>query len=121
MLHYFQESIPELEAEFVKRGGFLAPKPGSGQPARPGKKGLLQKYRSPLKRAIALRLSQRPDATAPQICRWIDAEGSVELPPKWNKKGDRSFATAYKDQTIRRNIESVISKVRSDMRRRGLL
>jgi hypothetical protein len=121
MLNYLQEGIPELEAEYVRRARFSAPESGSGHPTEPGKKGLLHNYRSPLKKAIALRLSQDPDATDLQICRSLDAEGEVDLPPKWNLKSDRSFATAYKNQIIRRTIESMISKVRGDMRRRGLL
>ena len=119
-LNYFQESIPELEETYAKRTRISDPGRGSRHP-QPGKKGLLQKYRSSIKKVIAFRLSQDPDANDQQLCRWIDAEGAVELPPKWNKKGDRSFATAYKDKTIRRSIESMFSKVRADMRRRGLL
>ena len=76
--------------------------------------------RSPVKRAIALRLTQKPAATDRQLCDWLDEE-CTELPRAWNRNGDRSFTSAYGDPERKHNIESMINKVRRDMRTRGLL
>jgi hypothetical protein len=79
-------------------------------------------YRSAVKRAILAQLVQQPHATDIDICRSLDADGGVDLPTSWRRKpGDRLFADAYKNPGYRRKIEITISKVRSDLRKRGIL
>jgi hypothetical protein len=83
---------------------------------------LLSKYRSELKRGILIQLTRNPRATDKEICKGLDADGSVELPASW--RGDRvnrSFTTAYLDARLRRRIEIAISKIRADLRKQGLL
>jgi hypothetical protein len=97
------------------------------KPVAPANRGatsgaLLSKYRSELKRAVLIQLTQNPRATDNEICRGLDADGSVELPSSWRaNRGDRSFTKAYLDAGLRRRIEITISKVRADLRERGLL
>jgi len=87
-----------------------------------GSGALLSKYRSELKRSILIQLTQDPNATDNEICRGLDADGAVELPLSWkSKSGDRLFADAYADRNRRRRIEVTISKIRSDLRKQGLL
>jgi hypothetical protein len=78
------------------------------------------KYTSARKRAIALLLSLDPEASDLRICRQLDADGAVELPASWRTGDNRLFELAYKNPRHRRKIEITISKVRTDMRRRGL-
>jgi hypothetical protein len=80
-------------------------------------------YRSLLKRAVLVRLTQKPDATNRGLCDWLDDEGAelAALPPNLAKNGNRSFADAYLDDDLRRHLESSFSKVRKDMREAGLL
>ncbi len=80
-----------------------------------------RKYRSPLKRAIRLRLTQQPNATDRRVCGWLDDEGAEEVPTAWVKNGDRTFLTVYEDPSRKHKIESMINKVRGDMRSQGLL
>jgi hypothetical protein len=83
---------------------------------------LLSEYKSALKRAILIQLTQNPEATDVQVCRGLDAEGSVELPPSWRTNStDRLFEKGYRNQAVRRKIEVAISKVRMDLRKNGLL
>jgi hypothetical protein len=78
-------------------------------------------YASGIKRAIALLLSITPEASDLQICRHFDEDGMVELPESWTTGDNRSFELAYKDPQHRPKVEKMISKVRTDMRRKGLL
>jgi hypothetical protein len=122
---------PDLaEAEMPKAPNSqkAAPVPdaGSGQSARTNRVttsgALLSNYRSGLKRAILIQLTQNPNATDLEICRGVDADGSVELPASWKaNRGDRSFVRAYSDRASRHKIEIAISKVRADLREAGLL
>jgi hypothetical protein len=83
---------------------------------------LLSSYRSELKRAILTQLALHPKATDGEICRGLDADGSVELPSSWKSKvSDRGFFDAYSDAVRRHRVEVTISKVRKDLRKRGLL
>jgi len=89
---------------------------------RPASRPLLNTYRSEVKRAILMQLSKNPSASDIEICRGIDAEGSVDIPKGWTSKpGNRSFELAYKDSSTRSKIEKTISKVRADLREQGLL
>lgn len=89
---------------------------------RPKSDGLLSSYRSEIKRAILAQLALNPKATDVEICRGLDADGSVELPPSWKSKlSDRGFFDAYSDAVRRHKVEVTISKVRKDLRRHGLL
>jgi hypothetical protein len=84
--------------------------------------GLLSSYRSEIKRAILTQLALNPKATDGEICRGLDADGSVELRSSWKSKvSDRGFFDAYSDAVRRHRVEVTISKVRKDLRKRGLL
>lgn len=79
-------------------------------------------YRSDIKRAILVQLTKQPRATDAEICRGLDADGAVELPEDWKSRPDvRMFFEAYSDHRTRHRAEVAISKVRKDMRKRGLL
>jgi hypothetical protein len=78
-------------------------------------------YHSELKRAIALQLTKHHAATALEVCRYVDADGSAELPENLSKNGQRSFEQAYRDRDRRHKLEIIISKVRNDMRKKRLL
>jgi hypothetical protein len=83
---------------------------------------LLSSYRSEIKRAILTQLALKPKATDGEICRGLDADGSVELPSSWKSKvSDRGFFDAYSDAVRRHKVEVNISKVRKDLRKLGLL
>jgi|HubBroStandDraft_4_1064222.scaffolds.fasta_scaffold06723_7 hypothetical protein len=85
-------------------------------------KPLLLKYRSGIKSAILLALTKNPRATDAEVCRLLDADGGEELPIGWRKRReDRSFFDAYTEASTRRKIEIAISKIRRDLRDRGLL
>jgi hypothetical protein len=85
-------------------------------------RALMSKYRSALKRAILVQISQTPRATDLEICRGLDADGAVELPSTWRvRAGDRLFAGAYSNPSTRRKVEIAISKIRADLRNKGLL
>lgn len=85
-------------------------------------KPLLLKYRSGIKSAILLALTKNPRATDAEVCRLLDADGGEELPIGWRKRReDRSFFDAYTEPTTKRKIEIAISKIRRDLRDRGLL
>jgi transposase-like protein len=75
-----------------------------------------------MKRAILIQLSKEPTASAAEICRALDADGGEELTRQWKRQAsDRSFSDAYSDAGTRTKIETMISKVRLDMRKHGLL
>jgi len=79
-------------------------------------------YRSELKRAVSLVLVILPGATDLDICRRLDADGGIELPSALtNACGDRLFVSAYKDPQRRHRLEVTFSRVRKDMRDKGLL
>jgi hypothetical protein len=83
---------------------------------------LLSDYRSEAKRAVLIQLTKNPHATDLEICRKLDADGSIDLPMTWKPdKGERSFVQAYLNEGIRHRIEIMISKVRADLRRQRLL
>ena len=108
-------SVPELDQQ---------PAPGSGQTIRGSLsiKPLMLKYRSGLKRAILGVLTRNPDATDAEVCRVLDADGGEELPARWRgRKEDRLFFQAYANPTTKRKVEIAISKIRRDLRDRGLL
>jgi hypothetical protein len=85
-------------------------------------KGLLLRYRSELKRAILIQLTQNPTATDMEVCRGLDADGSVEVPQGWKANvADRSFELAYKNPRFKRRVEVAISRIRTDLRNRGLM
>lgn len=104
-----------LEGEAVKPQPTGTPEPLSGtKPALPGK--TMKRYRSQLKRAIFVALIRNPQSTDLQVCRSIDDDGSAELNGE-----DRTLESAYKEPKRRSKLEVAISKVRRDMRERGLL
>jgi len=79
-------------------------------------------YRSELKRAVSLVLVINPSATDLDICRRLDADGGVDLPLALTNAGRaRLFVTAYKDPQLRHRLEVTFSRVRKDMRGKGLL
>jgi hypothetical protein len=83
---------------------------------------LLLKYRSEVKRAILIQLTQNPGANNLEICRALDGDGAVDLPKTWKRTDeDRLFADAYMDPSRRHKIEIAISRIRADLRKRELL
>lgn len=76
----------------------------------------LRRYRSELKRAIATALVKTPNASDLELCRSIDEDGTAELDDK-----DRTLVGGYKDPKRKPKLETIISKVRRDMRNEGLL
>jgi hypothetical protein len=90
-----------------------------------GRRGgfLLSKYRSGIKRAILIELTKNPGASDLEVCRGLDADGSIDLPRTLQaEKKDRPFVAAYSNRlSSRRRVEVAISKVRTDLRKRGLL
>ena len=79
-------------------------------------------YRSELKRAVALLLIKDPNVSDLNICRGLDADGAVELPQSLTGGGQRRlFIAAYKDPRHRHRLEVTFSRVRKDMRNKGLL
>lgn len=141
VLRYLRENrwILLLEATLEDVAGnaheALAKRPDSSQserasnfnkPAAPTPKNepkpLLLKYRSGIKRSILRALTEDPDATDAQVCRFLDADGGEELPAGWkSRKEDRSFFAAYANLRTKRRIEIAISKIRRDLRDRDLL
>jgi hypothetical protein len=117
-----QQGQPVSESETARAGG-LAQQAQSEQRARASESdALLLKYRSEVKRAILIQLAQNPRATDLEICRGLDADGSLELPQRWRGNStDRGFFDAYSDASRRHNVEAAISKVRRDLREQGLL
>jgi len=121
------ESLPAQEKVSQSRS------PQPHQPSSPPtKKGdgrehpeddrLLSKYRSNIKRAILVQLTKQPRASDAEICRGLDADGAADLPENWkNRPSDRLFFSAYSGASTRHKVEVAISKVRQDLRRRGLL
>lgn len=90
---------------------------GTGRPVGTG----LQYPRSETKRVIALQLAKRPGATDAEICFALDEDGA-ELPKRWQSLvKTRLFAEAYSSPRLRNKVETMISKVRRDMRNGGLL
>jgi hypothetical protein len=103
------ESVPSSTVKSNRRG-------------RVGPKPPLLQYRSGVKRAILVALTKTPTATDADICRTLDADGTEELPTTWrSRSADRSFFVAYSDRRTRHRIEVAISKMRRDLRQRGLL
>jgi hypothetical protein len=79
-------------------------------------------YRSELKRAVALLLIKDPNVSDLNICRGLDADGAVELPQSLTGDGQRRlFIAAYKDPRHRHRLETTFSRVRRNMRDKGLL
>jgi hypothetical protein len=92
----------------------------SGQ-ATPSQREQNLNYRSPVKRGIAWIITTNQKASYLAICRQFDQAGDVELPDYWKTGTNRSFECAYKDPKYRHKIEKLISRVRSDMRKKRLL
>jgi hypothetical protein len=83
---------------------------------------LMLKYRSGIKRAILGALTKKPIATDAEVCRILDEDGGEDLPQGWkNRKEDRLFFDAYRNPRTKRKVEIAISKIRRDLRDRGLL
>ncbi len=118
-------AVSELENEYQRLGTRAATAVSSdvrseytgGSPPVP----LLDKYRSDVKRAILIQLTKRPQATDLEVCRGLDADGAADLPQAWKHGDNRSFVAAYRNTKVRSKIEKLISKVRADLRKRGLL
>lgn len=77
-------------------------------------------YRSELKRAVSVQLTRKPDAADLEICRALDDAGAVELPASMTDGVNRLFEYAYKGRH-RHKLEITISRVRTDMRAKGLI
>jgi hypothetical protein len=84
-------------------------------------------YRSRVRIAVWSQLVKNPHATDLEICRGLDFDSDVHLPTGWKRKSvkhsvseDYLFKEAYSDPKRRNKIHTLISKVRRDMRNRGL-
>jgi hypothetical protein len=111
-------------SESKPQSGSRRPAPIAAEKTEHGRltKPLMLKYRSGIKRAILGALMKTPTATDAEVCRSLDADGGEELPAGWrSRKEDRSFFPAYTNPRTRRKIEIAISKIRRDLRDRGLL
>ena len=112
-----QQAIQNTEPHKTTDGGT-----GEGKVTIPPSGALLARYRSEVKRAILIQISHDPRANSLEICRGLDADGSLELPKTWRgNPTDRSFADAYSDPSRRHKVEAAISRVRRDLRKQGLL
>jgi len=79
-------------------------------------------YRSSLKRSILLQFLRNPRASDLEVCDGLDEDGTVELPADWKVRADeRLFSQAYKRPMTRRKVEIAISKVRVDLRNKGII
>lgn len=79
-----------------------------------------QVYTSPLKRAIMALLISKPDRSDLDICHELDIDGAP-LPDAW-RMGDISFfESAYRDSRLRPRIQTMISKIRADLRRKRII
>ena len=76
----------------------------------------IRNYRSQVKRHIKNFLTNSPRATALQVCEYLDEQVVDDIPSSWLKNGNRELTVAYRDKTVRRRIDSQISKVRSDLK-----
>ncbi len=84
--------------------------------------GGLPEYKSPLKRAIRDAFIRTPKTTATlALCRSLDSQGSVKLPTTLQNANDRSLVSVYNDPNRRARLETIVSKVRKDMRDAGFL
>ena len=112
-----------LQGELAKHGAHLADaeKRSDGEPSTltKAKSGgpPLRCYKSPVKRAIANALVKSPNASDLELCRSIDEDGTAELEGKGAERSKRPTGTRKR----RPNLETTISKVRRDMREKGLL
>jgi hypothetical protein len=112
------EQVDGLQADNGKPGTSTTPKEKPIAYAQ-GVQNL--NYQSAIKRGIAWVITADPKASDLAICRRFDEEGIVELPKHWKTGQNRSFERAYRDPIKRDKIEKLISRVRSDMRKKGLL
>jgi hypothetical protein len=79
-----------------------------------------QVYVSPLKRAIMALLIRTPNISDLDICHELDIDGAP-LPDTW-RVGDVSFfESAYRDSRLRPRIQTMISKIRADLRRKRII
>lgn len=79
-------------------------------------------YRSILKTAVMMQLLRKPSASDLDICNGLDEDGNVELPADWKVRADdRQFSQAYRYPKTRRRMEIAFSKIRVDLRERGLV
>jgi hypothetical protein len=85
------------------------------------KAGVQIAYRSVLKRAIKALLIGDSKLKDLDICRDLDADGAVELPEEWIIRENRSFVSAYMNPRLKPRIHTAISKVRTDLRRTGII
>jgi hypothetical protein len=108
----FEGRIGQADRELLPR----ASKTSATNTARP------LNYKSELKRSVLVGLTKNADATDLELCRWLDDDGAGELPSSWRSKtNDRSFESAYYDPKHRSKIQVLFSKIRRDMRDKGLL
>jgi hypothetical protein len=84
---------------------------------RPREKRVSNQYHSALKRHIKNCLTNDPEATALQVCGYIDEQDINDIPSGWLKNGNRELTVAYRnDKKARRSIDAQISKVKRDLK-----
>ena len=120
------EGYSSMQEEVAAKMNSTESRVGSQRPQEPElvrpRDSVLLKYNSELKRAILMQLLANRTASDIDVCRGLDAAGTVELPTNWRvRPGDRLFSAAYKNPKIKRKMEIIISKVRTDLRGIGLV
>jgi hypothetical protein len=78
----------------------------------------LKPYQSRLKRYIRNYLTDKPNATAREVCGYVDEQALDGCIPKgWLKDGNRELTVAYKtDPTTRGKIAVLVSKIKLDLK-----
>jgi hypothetical protein len=79
-----------------------------------------QAYTTPLKRAIMALLISKPNRSHLDICHELDIDGAP-LPDTWRVGDIRYFESAYRDSRLRPRIQTMISKIRADLCRKGII
>jgi hypothetical protein len=114
----------EALATPVKKSGHRAKRPVTrrGDAKKAGQSLPSLGYpRSRVKRAIRIILTNNPDARDRQVCLQLDDDG-IEVSDSKLKTKARGFQEMYDNNVNdRHKIEVVISEVRGDMRKHGLL
>ena len=115
-------NAPTLPSEVAKS-------PGPTELSEPGKSPQLAqpsshlpkqvKYRSDLRAQIRRVLLGDRSASDLEVCRGLDNEEFT--PPENMQTNERSFESAYQDPKIKPRLATLISKVRHDMRKQGLM
>ena len=73
------------------------------------------RFRSKLSIAIGQAIIAKPNATAQEICEWIDDEAQTELPTEKWPGCNGCLVSAYRVPALRKRLDVAISKVRKKL------